>query len=77
VDKEINKGQLQKLTNIEEELLVIYNDFLISGFDRICQECGCDHSYKPKFKGVKTSIEIISELWGKYNSKQKIQEVSK
>src|SRR5688572_7058698 len=24
--------------------------------DRICQECGKDHSSKPNFKGVKTSI---------------------
>jgi hypothetical protein len=30
--------------------------------DRICARCGQDHSVKPNFNGVKTSIERIPEL---------------
>jgi hypothetical protein len=31
----------------------------------ICKMCGHDHSFTPTFEGVKTSIDIISELFGK------------
>jgi ArsR family metal-binding transcriptional regulator len=38
-----------------------------------CKICGQDHCYTPTFKDVKTSIDVISELFGK-NSKPKIVE---
>lgn len=38
--------------------------------DRICAQCGKDHSFKPKFEGVKTSIEHIAELFS-LNNKDK------
>jgi hypothetical protein len=28
-------------------------------YDDVCKECGHDHSYRPDFSGVKTSIDII------------------
>jgi hypothetical protein len=31
--------------------------------DRICAQCGGDHSFKPNFKGVKTSIERIADIF--------------
>lgn len=30
--------------------------------DRICTECGNGHSFRNNFEGVKTSIDLISEL---------------
>lgn len=52
-------------------------DFLLSDSKRICIECGNDHSFRPNFEGVKTSIDIISELQRNYNSKLKTQENAK
>jgi hypothetical protein len=41
----------------EEE---IFNDVLRE--ERLCAQCGQDHSFRPNFKSVKTSIEHIPEL---------------
>jgi hypothetical protein len=30
--------------------------------ERICEQCGQDHRYRPTFERVKTSIDIIPEL---------------
>ena len=30
--------------------------------DLICEQCGQDHSFRPSFEGIKTSIDIIPEL---------------
>ena len=30
--------------------------------DRICEQCGLNHGYRPTFEGVKTSIDVIPEL---------------
>jgi hypothetical protein len=51
----------------EEDCLCSRNS---SGFDFIyqqggrCKECSQDHSYRPDFSGVQTSIDIIQELLG-------------
>ena len=34
----------------------------VRGEDRICAQCGQDHSFKQNFKDIKTSIEHIPEL---------------
>jgi hypothetical protein len=34
----------------------------------ICKACGHDHSFKPDLGNVNTSIDIISELFGKHRS---------
>jgi hypothetical protein len=31
--------------------------------DRICAQCKQDHSFKPNFEGVKTSIERIPDIF--------------
>jgi hypothetical protein len=30
--------------------------------DLICEQCGQDHSFRPSFEDVKTSIDIIPQL---------------
>jgi len=69
--------RLSQIDNIDEELIVFDNDFLMSCTSRICSECGSDHSHRPTFEGVKTSIDILSKLLQRKNSKAKIQEVIK
>jgi hypothetical protein len=82
INKEAHQQPTQKLSqidNIEEELMVSDNDFLMSCSDRICSECRIDHSFRPNFEGVKTSIDIIPQiLQRKYNNNQvKVQEAAK
>jgi hypothetical protein len=31
-------------------------------YDRICERCGQDHSFRPTFEDLKTSIDTIPEL---------------
>ena len=81
VDKETQEQPTQKLNqidNIEEELMVSDNDFLMSCTDRICPECGCDHSCRPNFERVRTFFDIIPELLQSKNNdnKAKILEVT-
>jgi hypothetical protein len=38
------------------------NDVMMSCPDRICKECGNDHSFRGNFEGVITSIDLIPEL---------------
>jgi hypothetical protein len=68
-----------QIDDIEEELIIYDNDFLMSSTDRICEQCGSDHSYKPNSERVSTSIDIIRELLQRKNSnsKEKIQEAIK
>jgi hypothetical protein len=82
VDKETQEQPLRKLIqidNIEEELMVSDNDFLMSCSDRICLECGCDHTHRPTFETVKTSIDIIPQLLQRKNNdiQVKVHEVTK
>jgi hypothetical protein len=82
INKETHQQPTQKLSqidNIEEELMLSDNDFLMSYSDRICSECGIDHSFRPNFEGVKTSIDIIPQLLQRKNNNNrvKIQEAAK
>ena len=82
VDKETQEQPLRKLIqidNIEEELMVSDNDFLMACSDRICPECDCDHSHRPNFERVRTFFDIIPELLqSKHNNNQvKVQEAAK
>lgn len=80
VDKETQEQSTQKLSqidNIEEELMVSDDDFLMACSDRICLECDCDHSHRPNFERVRTFFDIIPELLQrKKNNKDKILEVT-
>jgi hypothetical protein len=80
INKETHQQPTQKLSqidNIEEELMLSDNDFLMSCTDRICPECGCDHSHRPNFERVSTFFDIIPELLQrKKNNKDKILEVT-
>ncbi len=40
-----------------------------------CQECGQDHSFRPNFKGVKTSTESIPILLEKLRQREQPQQV--
>ena len=83
IDKETQQQttlKLSQIDNIEEELMVSDNDFLMSSSDRICSECRIDHSFRPNFEGVKTSIDIIPQLLQRKNNDSnqvKIQEAAK
>ena len=46
------------------------NDLVL---DRICPQCGNDHSFRGNFEGVITSIDLIPELL--YGMKLKVKEV--
>jgi hypothetical protein len=52
-----NKGAFLNIEPYEEE---IFND--VRRDDTTCAQCGQDHSYKPNFVDVRTSIESIPEL---------------
>jgi hypothetical protein len=49
------------------------NDLMMSCPDRICAECGNDHSFRGNFEGVITSIDLIPELL--YGMKVTVKEV--
>jgi hypothetical protein len=49
------------------------NDFMMSCPDRICAECGNDHSFRGNFEGVITSIDLIPELL--FGKKERLKEV--
>jgi hypothetical protein len=49
------------------------NDVMMSCPDRICTECGNDHSFSGNFEGVIGSIDLIPELL--YGMKIKVKEV--
>jgi hypothetical protein len=54
---------------------IVFNDLCS---DQICPECGCDHSFRPNFDGVKTSIDVIPELLKRpNNNKVKIKEADR
>jgi hypothetical protein len=41
---------------------IVSEDFPAASFTRVCETCGNDHSFRPTFEDVKTSIEIIPVL---------------
>ena len=48
------------------------NDLMMSCPDRVCAECGNDHSFRGNFEGVITSIDLIPELlYGQESPKAK------
>jgi hypothetical protein len=48
------------------------NDLIMSCPDRVCAECGNDHSFRGNFEGVITSIDLIPELlYGQKSQKAK------
>jgi hypothetical protein len=46
------------------------DDKYLSCLDRICKECGQDHSFTNNFEGVKTSIDALTELFPQYFRKR-------
>jgi hypothetical protein len=42
-----------------------------------CKACGQDHSFNPIFEDVKTSIDIIPELFGQQSKPKIVKEVMK
>jgi hypothetical protein len=55
-----------KIDPIEEDLMVFDDDYMMTCSDRICSQCGNDHSFKNNFKGVKTSIDTVPEIFSKF-----------
>jgi hypothetical protein len=65
--------------SIPTKWMVLDQDFTSLTADNICPECGIDHSFRPNFEGVKTSIDVIPQLLqSKHNNNQvKVQEAAK
>jgi hypothetical protein len=42
-----------------------YTNGLEAKKEEVCEECGHDHSFRPSFKDVKTSIDVIPLLMKK------------
>jgi hypothetical protein len=59
------KQPLGHIDRIEAELNILDDDHMMSSPFRICRECDNDHSFKPNFESIKTSIEIISKSLSK------------
>jgi hypothetical protein len=56
------KRPVGKIDPVELDLMVFDDDYMMTCSDRICSQCGNDHSFKNNFKDVKTSIDALSEL---------------
>jgi hypothetical protein len=65
----IDFSDREHVTTTEEE---DYNDVLRQFIDKngLCKVCGNDHSFRPTFEGVRTSIDIIPELLSKQTKKK-------
>ena len=44
---------------------VFDNDFMMSCADRICIQCGNDHSFRGNFEDMAMSIDVLSNLLSK------------
>ncbi len=62
------KQPLCRIDRIEADLNILDDDYMMSSLFRICKECGNDHSFKPSFNNVKTSVDIILQILSKKNS---------
>jgi hypothetical protein len=58
------------------DIAVFDNDFLMSCPDRICAECGVDHSFRNNFADVATSIDVLPTLFSKDLKRNTKSEVS-
>jgi hypothetical protein len=67
------KQPVGKIDPVEEDLIVFDDDYMMTCPDRICSQCGNDHSFRNNFEGVKTSIDFIPELLS--NKKVRVKEV--
>jgi hypothetical protein len=47
------------------DISVFDDDSIMSCADRICAQCGNDHSFAGNFEDVATSIDILSTLFSK------------
>ena len=61
------KQLVYQIDTIETEPNILDDDYMMSSPFRICKECGNDHSFKPNFKSVKTSIDVIFQFLSKKN----------
>jgi hypothetical protein len=62
------KQSLNQIDPITTDLNILDDDYMMSSPFRICKECGNDHSFRPNFKSVKTSNDIILQLLHKKNN---------
>lgn len=58
--------------SIPTKWMVLDQDFTSLTSDNICPECGIDHSFRPNFEGVKTSIDIIPQLLQRKNNNNQV-----
>jgi hypothetical protein len=65
----LSQGQNKRFVSNQNyshyDLSAFDNDFMMSCPDRICSECGNEHSFRGNFEGVATSIDILSILFSK------------
>jgi len=66
--KDRNKRFVSNQSYNHYDLCVFDNDLMMSCADRICIQCGNDHSFRGNFEGVLTSIDVIPSLFSKESS---------
>ena len=67
-----NKRFVSNQSYSHYDLSAFDNDLLMSCPDRICAQCGDDHSFRGNFADVLTSIDILATLFSK-NCKENIK----
>jgi hypothetical protein len=60
-----DKNKPFRYNRIYCDIAVFDNDFMMTCPDRICVQCGNDHSFRGNFKGVLTSIDVIPSIFSK------------
>jgi hypothetical protein len=71
-----NKRFVSKQSHRHYDLFAFDNDFLMSCADRICAQCGNNHSFTGNFADVATSIDILPTLFSKDLKRNTKSEVS-
>jgi hypothetical protein len=76
----LSQGQNKRFASNQSyshyDLHTFDNDFMMSCPDRICSECGGDHSFRGNFADVATSIDVLPTLFSKDLKRNTKSEVS-
>jgi hypothetical protein len=79
-DYNLSKGQNKRFVYNHGyphyDLCAFDNDIMMSCADRICIQCGNDHSFRGNFADVATSIDILPTLFSKDLKRNTKSEVS-
>ncbi len=59
-----NSSDSNRLPSNDNIISELFDDLLWA--NSICEQCGQNHGYQPNFEGVKTSMDIIPQLIGRW-----------